>query len=576
MRKDTLADQPVLEDPVPRPRWCGPAVAVAAVLGIALMVDSLRQSSATYDEVTYLGTAAHWWRTGDQSEISRMGSPLVFWKLQQVPVLWALDRLGHRDWVDDPIAHQSDLLPLVRLASLWVWVVALGLIAAWSRLLYGPRAMALAAWLFALSPNLLAHGPLVTMELPLLAATTGMFLLFWQFLRSGDRRLFWGTAALGGLAWSCKYTTVLVPPMLALLWWADRWGKGERGPIRLTLRVSRSMLGFLAAMGLSNLAVTGFAMLPLSQTQGQHPELERRVPEPLRPLAIRAVETPIPQDLVGFANQILQQRSGGLSYLFGERRDRGWWYYYFVALAVKVPLTFWLLVAARAALGRRLGSAGHAAMLPTAIAMFLAITAVGSSRNFGIRYLFPMAPLAIVWVSGIAEASRIAWPGWRRWASAMAGVGVLGQAVAVAAIHPHELTYFHGLAGGPEGGRRILADSNLDWGQGLRSLARLQHQRPEFRKLTFYYFGNTDPRNYGVVGDCHVFTAIADPPGLPASLSAETPYVAVSASLQHGPWGPAGYFRGLAGKTPLLMTDDRTIAIYRAADLPHKLSMNGN
>src|ERR1700737_2559720 len=118
---DPNVDRQGLDPSQRSPRWCVPAVALAALLGLGLLLDSLHQSSATYDEVTYLEVAATWWRTGDQSGISWMGSPLVFWKLQQVPVLWALDHLGHRDWVDDPIRHQADLLPLVRAASLWVW-----------------------------------------------------------------------------------------------------------------------------------------------------------------------------------------------------------------------------------------------------------------------------------------------------------------------------------------------------------------------------------------------------------------------------------------------------------------------
>ena len=52
---------------------------------LALAFDTIRQSSATYDEVAYLRVAARWWRTGDQAEITRMGSPLTFWKLQQAP-----------------------------------------------------------------------------------------------------------------------------------------------------------------------------------------------------------------------------------------------------------------------------------------------------------------------------------------------------------------------------------------------------------------------------------------------------------------------------------------------------------
>src|SRR4051794_30137837 len=183
----------------PAPRWCAIVVALAGLLGLGLLVDLTGVGSATYDEVTYLRVAAHWWRTGQQSEITRMGSPLLFWKLQQAPLLWILDHTGHRDWVDDPISHQGELLPFARLASLWIWAVAWGLTVAWSRWLYGPRAMALAALLFALSPNLLGHGALLTMELPITACSTAMGLLFWRFLRTGDRRHFWGAAAVAGV-----------------------------------------------------------------------------------------------------------------------------------------------------------------------------------------------------------------------------------------------------------------------------------------------------------------------------------------------------------------------------------------
>src|SRR4029453_9320870 len=97
------------------------------------------------------------------------------------------------------------------------------------------------------------------------------------------------------------------------------------------------------------------------------------------------------------------QRPGGPSYLFGERRMTGWKTYYFVALAVKVPLSFWLLAAGRARLRVR-GRADR--LILVAIASYLAITALGSSRNYGLRYLLPLSPLAIVWVSALAEGGR--------------------------------------------------------------------------------------------------------------------------------------------------------------------------
>jgi 4-amino-4-deoxy-L-arabinose transferase-like glycosyltransferase len=542
----------------------GVLAVLAALVGLALICGTSLNNSATYDEVAYLRVAARWWRTGDQSEITRMGSPLLFWKLQQVPVLWALDHLGHRDWALDPAGHQRELLPAVRIASSWTWLLAMGLTVFWSRQWYGPRAMALAAWLFALSPNLIAHGSLVTMELPLVAATTAMFWFFWRFLDSKRRPWFWAAAAVGGFAFSCKYTAILIPPILAVVWLAARWRDGERPVTRLLGQTAVAVLGFMVVMLLANVVATGFARIPPSSTRGHHPTIERWLGATSTEYVTRLYETPLPQDWVGFATQLHHQATGGASYLCGERRMKGWWYYYLVALAVKVPLTFHLLMGARLALCRETDQERRArsprSLLPLVFVLYLTITAVGSSRNYGVRYLLPLAPLAIVWVSALAECRARALP---RIAIAL---GLAGQAAAVAAIHPYELTYFNELAGGPVGGRHILADSNLDWGQGLKSLARLQHERSEFRDLTLYYFGDTDPVHYGIAGRCHVVDAGADQSDLPDLTGAQTEYLAVSASLQWGPWGPPGFFRDLNQLEPVRLTDDTTIAIYRTAE----------
>jgi Dolichyl-phosphate-mannose-protein mannosyltransferase len=622
---------------VPSPavrRACGWLTALAVVVGLALAIDTIFKNSATYDEVAYLKIAARWWRTGDQSEITRMGSPVTFWKLQQVPVLWLLDHIGYREWIDEPIVYQRQLLPVVRLGSLWIWLLAIGVTAGWARRGHGPRAMALAAWLFALSPNLIAHGTLATMELPLVAFSAATFWFFWRFLDSRRWCWFWASAAAAGLAFSCKFTAIIFPPIIGVVWWLARWQEGEKHPLSLTWRVWTRMIAFVVIMVSTNLAITGFARIPLSTTRGQHPSLERWVGSKVAGEIARIYETPLPQDWVGFATQMHHQASGGLSYLWGELRLKGWWYYYLVALAVKVPLGLWVLVAVRLGISREalpkigeegasaavqgvakgaveragssvtgtsadrgrfllrwlgrpltrpsgtLSSSGrggndgcpppdreiarrqsHSDLLPLVFFLFLAITAVGSARNYGIRYLLPLAPLAIVWVSAVAESRRSVWP------RVAAAVGLAGLVTAVASSHPYELTYFNVLAGGSEGGRHILADSNLDWGQGLESLAKLQQKRPEFRNLTFYYFGDTDPAYYGVSGRCHVINAVDDQSHLPGLDQTETHYLAVSASLQFGPWGPPGFFRALDRLEPVQLTADTTIAIYRTAEL---------
>lgn len=539
---------------------CAIGVAAAAIVGGALVVESAASSSATYDEVAYLEIAAHWWRTGDAERITRMGSPLSFWKLQQAPALAVVGWLGPSRWIEDPIGHQAEWLPWVRLASAWLWLAALGLTAAWAAAEHGPGAAVLASWLFALSPNLIAHGALATMEMPLVAASALAFLLFARFLRTGDRRVFGAAAAACGLAFSCKFTAVALPVLLGAAWAVEWLRASDDAPWRRGPALARFLAGmtaFVLVMAAANVLATAGARLAPSENRGEHPSLASW--SRLGPWAGRVLETPLPQDWVGFARQLQHQRSGGPGYLLGERRMTGWWNYYLVALAVKMPLSVGFLLVARLVLRRRSPATAGDRLAFVAIALTLVIVSLGSSRNYGVRYLLFLAPAAIVGISGLAAGGNL---GWR-----LAGTGLIGQALAVASIHPHELTYFNVVAGGPEGGRRILADSNLDWGQGARSLARLQRERPELRDLTLYAFGATDPAPYGVAGEVYRIDAHGPTRRLPPRLTAATAYLAVSRSLQNGPWGPAGYFRDLDELEPVAITDDHTIAVYRSADL---------
>ena len=195
-----------------------PLVALAAATGLGLMADSLWRSSATYDEVMYLEVAAHGGGPASsrgspgRARRSRSGSSSRS-RCSGRSTAWAM-----APGSTTPLVFEARLLPLARISALWIWLAAFGLVAYWSRRLYGPRAMVLAAWWFALSPNLLAHGPLVTMEIPILATMTGMVLLLLDLPRAADRRAFVASAIVGGLAFSCKFTAAVMPPIFALLW----------------------------------------------------------------------------------------------------------------------------------------------------------------------------------------------------------------------------------------------------------------------------------------------------------------------------------------------------------------------
>lgn len=539
--------------------WAATTLALATSL--ALIWHAAGAIGATYDEVTYLEVASRWWRTGEQESIARMGSPLTFWKLQQAPALAWLDGTDRGAWIDDPVPARPRMLPVVRRGAAWIWAVALLTTAIWAGLAYGPAARASAAWLFALGPNLLAHGTLITMETPVTACAALACLGLWLWLDRGSRLGWWLSAVAAGVGFSCKFTILALVPLFGL---AHAWvlcrGRGMRFPSALA-RVAATGAAYLAVMAATDLAITGGAAIPLSESRGEHPALSARLGPALGQTLGPMLERPWAQDLVAFARQMQHQASGGPSYLFGERRMRGWLHYYLVALAVKLPVGAGLLLAARLALRRRVATGRSADFLMAIIPIgLLALASMGSSRNYGVRYLLPAAPAAIVWGTAIVRAGPLG--------RVVMAASVVLVALATASVHPHELTFFNRIAGGQRGGRLILADSNLDWGQGAPLLARLQRERPELRDLTLFYFGQGDPGDYGVVGRRIVIDAGTRHPSLPEQFRADSAYVAVSSSLVWGPWGPAGYFDRLRGIAPVAWTADGTIAIYRMADVP--------
>jgi hypothetical protein len=60
---------------------------------------------------------------------------------------------------------------------------------------------------------------------------------------------------------------------------------------------------------------------------------------------------------------------------------------------------------------------------------------------------------------------------------------------------PGYLSYFD-IFVSPENSYRLLADSNLDWGQGL--LAVREYQAEHHEQISLAYFGSVDPGVYGI------------------------------------------------------------------------------
>jgi 4-amino-4-deoxy-L-arabinose transferase-like glycosyltransferase len=197
--------------------------------------------------------------------------------------------------------------------------------------------------------------------------------------------------------------------------------------------------------------------------------------------------------------------SGYSVYLNGSLRRSGWWFYYLLALAYKVPEGTWILVLL--SLGVALLSRRQRWKRSDEIALWTVPTVVLFSMSFltdinlGLRYVLPIAPYVFVatgklapWVLGFA--------GPRRWLMAPVVIGPMAlTAAATATIHPHYLAYFNWASGGPDRVPAHLVDSNLDWGQDLVALQRWWQANIPGQPIGVAYFGQINPSIFAMRGE---------------------------------------------------------------------------
>jgi hypothetical protein len=188
--------------------------------------------------------------------------------------------------------------------------------------------------------------------------------------------------------------------------------------------------------------------------------------------------------------------TGHLSYLLGEQRSTGWWYFYLVALAVKTPIPLLVCGPIGMVVLAREGWRAKDAWRLAPLLSFLTILAFASGFshiNIGIRHVLVLYPFMAL---GAAHLLALAWGALRK--AALGPLAVVGQGVLVVLVgwqvltlwtaNPDYLPYFNEAVAHPE---RVLVDSDLDWGQDLR---RLEQRAAEIKipKLNLAYRGTAN------------------------------------------------------------------------------------
>jgi hypothetical protein len=222
--------------------------------------------------------------------------------------------------------------------------------------------------------------------------------------------------------------------------------------------------------------------LPATRTNRFHQSLLGKVPVPL------------PRDYVtGIDLQMHDFEEAKFVYLGQDVYPHGVWYFYLYAALVKLPLGFLILLGIRVLTLRR-SECDLSWLLLLCVPVIILMLASSLGRVAHFRYLMPVWPFLIVWVSGLALAVQ---------GKSLLSYGVLlapltGMVVSSLSIYPHSLSYFNEAAGGPGHGHAHLIDSHIDWGQDLLLLKQWWEQQAQDGPLMLAYRGPVNPAWAGI------------------------------------------------------------------------------
>lgn len=478
--------------------------------------------SPTFNEVGHLPAGLSHWQFG-RFELYRVNPPLPR-MVAALPVLFLNPQTDWSNYSLSPFGEET--IPMgVRFTHsngrrvLWLYSVGrlacipfcvLGALTCcwWASELWGRYAGCAAMALWCVNPLLLGHGPLVMPDVP--AAAVGVFAAYrfnrWLRETSWARALQAGVSL--GLALLCKTTLLILPPVWGLLWLVSRvFRKKEFRLLGLRRELLQLLVGGLAALYVINV---GYGFCDTLQRvsdfefrsrwlsggwQQENPTVGNRFSGTL----VGDIPVPIPAAYVqGIDQQKMDFDVGERSYLRGEWRERGWWYYHLYALAIKTPLATELLLMFAAILTLASGTANtrwrdELVLLANAGAIMALVSSQTGFSNH-VRYAIPVLPYLVIWMTKVFEL--ISGIGvWKIWAAT--GL-VAWSGVSSLSVIPHSISYFNELAGPPAKWHWHLIDSNLAWGQDHLFLKAWHDSHPEARPLRAALFGWIDPRIGGL------------------------------------------------------------------------------
>ena len=357
----------------------------------------------------------------------------------------------------------------------------------WSKQLFGENGGLLSLFLFVFCPNLNGHGMLLTTDAYTALFTVSTCYFYWKFIKQSGWKYFIAFSISLGVAQLVKYSMlhlIILLAIISILVLIIRKTLFSRFKINLLRLIALGLiitliinLGFLFNAPGMSLNKFEFASQSFKNLQGS---FIGSIPIPLPQPYIRGLDWTTNMNELGAGDPNVSDAN----YVLGEKRTgTGFWYYYLVVFIFKTPLTgLLLLLGAAVFLFIRKKFEGHPStmlFLLGSIFYFLLVLGIQNNVQIGIRHALMVYPLLYVLVGFIVQL-----PSFHKRMKFVTALVVIYSLATYYYFFPNLISYSNEFIPIKKEAYKVMADSNIDFGQGWYALEKYLKAHPDVKIVT--------------------------------------------------------------------------------------------
>ena len=508
-------------------------------VSLALSVLSLMGDSVTTDESPHI-VSGYSYLTQKDMRLNPEHPPLIK-DIAAIPLLFEKAKFdtSHYSWTNDingqwtagthflyESGNNPDKIALsARLAVLFIFIALCIFVFWWGRKKYGYWGGLFALALIALSPNMIAHARYVTTDTGAAFAFILATFFFVKYVSKPTLKNLIFSGVAFGIAQLFKFSLFLLIPLYIFTFGAYIVAKNYSAKSSLWSKFLKLAKPLIAIFVIGYLIIWPFYQYHVWNYPAERQKTDTEFilrSFPIRPIADsvvwmadKPIIRPYAQYLLGLLMVFQRTGGGNTAYFLGDVSSTAWKSYFPTVYILKEPIPILIFVFFSAILAlysiiRRILSDKKIGKILSALldwiqknfAEFTWISfivlywtsSITGNLNIGLRHVLPTFPFIYLLVSGKIS----------KWISDKKGafdksskifilaVLLIWLARETTSIFPSYLAYFNQFAGGSANGYKYAADSNLDWGQDLKRLAKYIDDN-NIDKIKLDYFGGGSP-----------------------------------------------------------------------------------